>query len=120
MASPLGIRLAYCAALTLALSAGASSVHAASGSITFSGAVLEPTCSNVSVSADAGSVANRLPQRFTCGQTATDPGRSYSQTVTELDANAVANDRLLGYWASYASSAGTDKPAATLVIHIYE
>lgn len=119
MASPLGIRLAYCAVLTLTLSAGVSSVHAASGSISFSGAIMEPTCSTAGLASVDSGVTGSSPQRLHCGDNSASPGRSYSRQVLDLAEANPHNDRLLDYFASYASlAAGGD--AARVVVHTYD
>lgn len=81
-------------------------MSAASGRITFSGAVLESTCPTEEV---AVATASRLQPNhaglnghLTCGQSSADAGRSYSRTVASLNTATVANDRLLSYFSSYA------------------
>lgn len=111
MSGPLGI------ALGLAMLVSASSAWAASGRVVFSGGVVEPTCLAEDVDGDMASpsLAGPAPRRLTCGRTPTEPGRSYSRTVLRLDAAGVANNRLLGYFASYADAAD-----ARLVVRTYE
>ncbi len=123
MASPRGTGLAACAVVTWAtMFASMSGANAATGRIVFSGAVVEPTCSieeapvhTANRSLPVGQLASR---HRTCGQTPTDSGRSYSPTVVSLDAAAIANDRLLDYFAGYANSASGEQ--ATLVVRTYE
>jgi len=91
--------------------------------INFTGVVLEPTCAaDATQAAPVGALSPQAMQpsgRLVCGQTATDPGRTYSRTVQAVDATSIANDRLLGYLASYA--VGPDgQPAADLVIRTYD
>jgi len=90
---------------------GAPSAQAAGGQITFSGAVVEPTCSfsDAHVIAVANqATSGSAPRRFACGRTETpaDAGRAYVLTEANLDAATIANDRVLAYFASYLSAAG--------------
>ena len=107
MASSIGFAVSGCVLIMLI---GVGSANAASGLITFSGAVVEPTCSIEE--ADDGMASRSQPNhagltgRLTCGQAPADAGRSYSRTVTSLDKAIIANDRLLGYFASYAPVGG--------------
>lgn len=114
MSGPFGIALAG-----LAMLVGTASAYAASGRVVFSGAVVEPTCLAEDVdggeAAPSPPVTGLAPRRLACGQTPTDPGRSYSRTVIRLDAASVANNRLLDYFVSYASAA-----EARLVVRTYE
>lgn len=91
--------------------------------ISFTGAVVEPTCAADAVQIDStgpfSSQAGQAPRHLICGQTATDPGQPYSRTVQAIDATRIAHDRLLGYFASYA--VGPDgKPVANLVTRTYD
>ena len=102
-----------------------SSAWAGSGGrISFSGAVLEPTCAADTVPVDpAGPLplqAAQAPRRLVCGQTAADAGRSYSRSVQTIDAASAANERLLGYLASYAPVGPDGKPATGLIVRTYE
>jgi len=112
MASPLCTRFSGCALATMVMLASASSAYAATGRIAFSGAVMEPTCSTEEIRADA-------PGHSICGKTPTDPGRSYSRIVLSLDAAAIATDRLLGYYAGYAT-ADSIGGQAKLVVRTYD
>ncbi|WP_149362892.1 hypothetical protein [Rhodanobacter sp. T12-5] len=122
MARPLGTRISGCVLIALAMLASMPSANAATGRIVFSGAVVEPTCSTESASDPMAShlqaVDGLAPGRSTCGQTPTDPGRSYSHTVVSLDAAVIANDRLLEYFAGYANVEGEVR--AKLVVRTYE
>lgn len=97
---------------------GVSAVQAASGRISFSGAVVESTCAaNGPHLAAAANVANALAvQRLTCGQTTGNAGRGYTRSVISVDAAAVADDRLLAYLA------GETVPTLPLwmIVHTYE
>jgi hypothetical protein len=93
------------------------------GRISFSGAVVEPTCSAEGTPDGASQPppADRwAPGRLTCGQTPTRPGRSYSRRVVSLDAAAIANDRLLDYFASYANAGSAGGVSPKLVVRTYE
>lgn len=122
MARPLGTRISGCVLITLAMLASMPSANAATGRIVFSGAVVEPTCSTENASDQMASrlqtVDGLVPGRSTCGQTPTDPGRSYSHTVVSLDAASIASDRLLEYFAGYANVEGGAQ--AKLVVRTYE
>lgn len=98
---------------------GMSIANAATGSIVFSGAVVEATCSADDTHADTVSRPKPV-RRLTCGHTATDPGRFYSLTVVSLDAETIASDRLLDYFVGYANVEGADGAKAKLVIRTYE
>ncbi len=96
---------------------GVPNVHAASGRISFSGAVVESTCAvNASRLAAAAHGPATPAQRLTCGQTAADAGRSYTRSVVNVDAALVADDRLLAYVAGGTASAQTVR----MVTHTYE
>lgn len=118
MVSSLGM-LAGCALIMLV---GMSDARAAGGRIVFSGAVVEPTCPVDGASAvRAISTNNGLMQdRLTCGQTATDLGRSYSRSVISLSEVAVADDRLLGYFAGYVRDDRARDTQAKLIVRVYE
>ncbi|TPG06509.1 hypothetical protein EAH75_17905 [Rhodanobacter glycinis] len=106
--------------VTLIMLASASNAHAATGRITLSGAVVEPTCSTEGTHADtAGELPSAAPGRLICGKTPTDPGRSYSRTLVSLDAATVATDRLLSYFAGYANADGVGGQAK-LVVRTYD
>jgi hypothetical protein len=114
----MGSGLVGSAGMALAMLAAFSVAKASNGRISFSGAVLEPTCPVaeqqlvVEIPGKAGSV----PRRLICGQTATDPGRSYSRVVVDLDAASVADDRLLAYFARNQNG----PVAAKLIVRTYE
>lgn len=99
------------AGCTLAMIVGSTSVRADGGSISFSGAVVEPTCSISDTRMDVASTrsnASGPSQRFACGSadTAADAGRVYALTEVKLDAAAIGNDRVLAYFADYLGDAG--------------
>ncbi|GAB2803043.1 hypothetical protein [Dyella kyungheensis] len=90
----------------VAASLGVPLAHAAgTGTITFVGAIVVPTC-------NTADVAGVFPQRgyqhcaMPAGQ-ASLPTSSYRQDVASLESEAVNHDRLLAYFAGYASSEQT-------------
>jgi type 1 fimbria pilin len=95
----------------------ASGAVAADGHIEFSGAVVEPTCSvDTAVIAVDRNAADAAAIHQVCGRTATAAGVSYSSRTVSVDAAAVANDRLLAYFAG-----NQDNPSrAQLVVRTYE
>ena len=101
-----------------------SSAWAAGGRISFTGAVVEPTCAADAAQVDAASPlspqAVQTPRHLACGQTATDSGRTSSRTVQPIDAASVANDRLLGYLVSYAPVGADGKLATRLIVRTYD
>lgn len=109
----------WLAASILALAA--SGAWAQGGRISFSGAVVEPTCAaDVAAAGSPSTAVNPAPTHLSCGATATDPGRSYSRTVIELDAAVAASDRLLGYFASYANTSVAGGVPTKVLVHTYE
>ncbi len=110
------------ALIALVLLAGASGVHAASAHIAFSGAVVEPTCTVDTVTADPVPRVGQgaVPTRHSCGRTATDPGRAYSRVVTHLAPADLGHDRLLAYFASYAHRGPGDEATVKVVVHTYD
>lgn len=96
---------------------------AADGRITFTGAIVEATCT-ASIDADTlmpgGHTAT--PHRFQCGatQTAAGSGRFYSLTVVNLDAATIDDDRVLNYFAGYMKVADGNEATAKLVTQTFE
>jgi len=123
MAGPFFTVLAGC---VLSMVFGIPSARGRGGLIQFSGAVAAPTCASV----DAGSLAavsnqpgqNAVPQQFTCTGVdgAADVARSYTQTVTVLDATAAGGDRVLTYFADYASVANHAAGGALVVTRSFQ
>ncbi|MEW5834695.1 MAG: hypothetical protein AB1832_06490 [Pseudomonadota bacterium] len=105
----------------LALAAGSNPACAGGGTIRFSGAVVEPTCSVVATDAapvtGAGTAKAGQDHMF-CGRTSADSGRGYTRNVLELNARAVATNRLLSYYAGYADGAGDGR--VKLVVRTYD
>lgn len=103
----------------LLIALAAQGAWAEGGRINFTGAVLESTCTIDTAQLVNAAVAP-APAHRTCGQGAADAGSSYLRTVTALDAAAVANDRLLGYYASYAPAGADGRPAKNLIVRTYD
>ena len=89
------------------------------GRINFTGAVVEPTCA-INTPQTTSQAIGQAPVHRSCGQGAADAGRSYSRTVTTLDAAAIANDQLLGYFASYAPVGPDGKAASGVIVRTYD
>lgn len=110
--------------MALALLAAFSVAKATNGRISFSGAVVEPTCTiadrHLAASIVADVADGNASRRLICGQTATDPGRSYSREVVDLDAARVADDRLLSYMIRRASPVAAGEPPFKLVVRTYD
>lgn len=102
---------------------GAPSVQAADGQITFSGAVVEPTCSlsdaGVIPAASQPTPAPGSP-RFACGSTGAPTGKGGAFALTEVSLNpaTIGDDRVLAYFANYLSAAGMAE--AKLVTQTFE
>lgn len=119
MATSLGSKLA---GFALIAAIGISTVQAATGRILFSGAVVEPTCSTHTLSANPASstFVDSTTTRLSCGRTATDPGRSYSRKVTHVTAADLEHDLLLAYFASYADPGAADHAPVKVIVNIYD
>lgn len=114
---------AACALVTALMLTGVSCAQAATGRISFSGAVVEPTCSTVDVQISAKSAARVKPdatRQLSCGATATNPGRAYSSSVITIDSAMIGNDPLLAHLANYAPAFRSADRSARLVINTYE
>ncbi len=124
MRSPLGSSMVGSAWMALALLAAFSVAEASGGRISFSGAVVEPTCSvpthDLAASLPGPAAHPSSPLRLVCGRTATDPGRPYSRVVLDLDAARGADDRLLNYMIRRASPASTGGTSYKLVVRTYD
>ncbi len=124
MRSPLGSSMIGGAWTALALLAAFSVAEAGNGRISFSGAVVQPTCTvadhQLAVSVAVPVAEAQAPQRLVCGQTATDPGRPYSRVVVDLDAVRAADDRLLNYMIRRSSPAVASSTPYKLVVRTYD
>lgn len=91
--------------------------QAAHGEISFSGAVVTPTCA-IEASPLQGAPTESSEARHRCGATASDAGRSYSRMDVRLADAVVTGDPLLGYFSSYAAANGGK--AAKVVVRTYD
>jgi len=95
-----------------------SSAWAGGGRITFSGAVVTPTC----VSAHESSVFASTPhQRFACDGAATAASRNpsaYEFSVARLEQERITGDPLLAYFAGYLPPVA--RGTARLVTRTYQ
>ncbi len=113
-------RIFTAAGCAMALAMGVTFARADAGSISFSGAVVEPTCAVVAsdgTPAPQGATDAR-PEVRSCGRTAGGDGQTYARSVVQLDAASVAHDRLLNYYAGYAGTTG--RPGVRLVVRTYQ
>lgn len=95
--------------------AATPSVHAASMRISFSGAIVEPTCS--ASLADIQRLASGSAAHATCGAAQdASASRAYRLTVAQLQPGAP--DRLLNYFVGYLQNAG--QADARLVTQVYD
>jgi len=115
-------RIFTAAGCAMAFAMGVTFARADAGSISFSGAVVEPTCAVVAsdgAPAPQGTGGAR-PDLRSCGRTAGDAGQTYARNVVQLDAASVARDRLLDYYAGYAGTGPTGQPDVRLVVRTYQ
>jgi hypothetical protein len=102
------------------------SMDASGGRITFTGAIVEPTCSvsTAAIDAVASMRASRdaTQSRFECSaaQRTVDSGQHYSLTVASLDVATINHDRVLEYFVGYVKAAGNSDAEAKLVTQTYE
>lgn len=92
-------------------------VQAAQGEISFSGAVVAPTCA-IDTAPAPGSPIQASDAHRRCGASAADAGSSYSRTDVMLGDAVVTGDPLLGYFSSYAPADGAK--AAKVVVRTYD
>lgn len=108
------------------VAAASGSLDASGGRITFTGAIVEPTCSvNAEVTDTVASMPashEALQRRFRCGsaQSAVESGQFYSLTVVRLDAAATNHDRVLEYFAGYLKTTGSNEATAKLFTRTFE
>lgn len=116
-----------CVVCAVASALGAPLAHADGGTITFSGAVLAPTCS--AGNGDMGAIsatqhAALSRQRFDCGSStganAHAVPTSYTLTVEPLDSSALSADRLVSYFSSYVKASGQEDAHMNLVTQAYD
>lgn len=120
MAGPLFSTLL--AACLCAAMLGASAAKAAEGRITFTGAVVEPTCTSSSEDEGLqGAAFAATSRRLACGsaaEIATGSASSYVLAVAALNGPGATGDRLLDYFVGYLSPVA--RTEAKLVTRSYE
>lgn len=128
-----GARWLVLAACSAAMAFGSSAVRAGGGgtveggTISFIGAVVEPTCSAVTTSGDLSLIvsaaqAHPLLQRSCAGVTAANAtasvSRPYDVNVEHLSSSE--SDRVLNYFANYVRAAQPASADPVLVTQTYE
>lgn len=112
------------AGCVLAVILAVPNAQADSGRMTFSGAIVESTCSTNDADITTTQHAGYAPdaQRHACGgaNSVADAGRSYAVAVISLDPATTGRDPLLHYFAGYLGSVGVQVTAAKLVVRTYE
>jgi hypothetical protein len=84
--------------------------------ISFSGRIVEPTCST---SDAAVTNIDKLPRHMTCDHAGSStPSRGYALSVTRLDGNP--EDRVLSYFATYVRASNTGPVAPVLLTKVYD
>jgi hypothetical protein len=116
-----------CAGCVVALALGAPLAHADEGAITFSGAVVAPTCAVSSGHMAAAAAQRWIPmsqQRWGCGDSPATGTRatpsSYTLTVEPLESSTLMADRLVNYFSSYVKAAVQEDAHMSLVTQAYE
>jgi hypothetical protein len=108
------------------IAAASGSIDASGGRITFTGAIVEPTCSVSAANIDAAAMrpakSGAAQHRFVCGaaRTTEDSAQLYSLTVVSLDAATINHDRVLDYFAGYVKAAGNNEAVPKLVTQSFE
>jgi type 1 fimbria pilin len=103
------------------MAAASESSMAPGGRITFTGLIVEPTCTaSIDVNALMPADHGATPSRVECGgsQNALHSGRFYSLTVVDLESATIDRDRVLEYFSGYVRAAGNI--SAKLVTQTYE
>jgi hypothetical protein len=116
-----------CVGFAVALALGAPSAYAEGGTITFSGAVVTPTCAAdsgrvIALSSGQRNVASSQ-QRFGCGgssDASPTSTQSYELSVEPLEASALSSDRLISYFANYVRASAQEDIHMQLVTQAYE
>lgn len=98
-----------------------SVAHANTGTITFSGAVVTPTCSPDQRSYASGGGATAIAHLGCTGvDAAADGSQLYELRVTALQGSALASDRVIRYFAGYAKDIGNDAASLKLLTQTFE
>ncbi|PXV59110.1 hypothetical protein SAMN04487785_10630 [Dyella jiangningensis] len=117
------IRWTWMGCIAAALALGAPLAHADGGTITFSGAVVAPTCA-AGTGNVAAMTASPSHQRFDCagssGANARTAPTSYTLTVEPLDGSALSADRLASYFSAYVKASGHEDAHVNLVTQAYD
>lgn len=95
----------------------AGGARAAEDRISFSGAVVEPTCAIDTSGLPAQVPVGAAATRHSCGGTANAQGSVYVSRVVDVSGPALAADPLLGYFASYVPAGAA---AARVVVQTYD
>ncbi|MFC5741397.1 hypothetical protein [Dyella tabacisoli] len=100
---------------------------AAGGQISFSGAIMEPTCgigAGGMAAITSVSAEGTILGRFVCGS---EPGQSsrpavqpYTLSVVNLVSTTLASDHLIGYFVHYLKAAGKNEADLRLLTQTYE
>ena len=116
-----------CVVCAVASALGAPLAYADGGTITFSGAVVTPTCSTAGI--DDASVAQLAAHgsrtRFGCSGT-TDASfsakapQAYTVSVESLESSSLGADRLVSYFSSYVRAATSGDAHMQLVTQAYD
>lgn len=104
------------------MSAASESTSAASGRITFTGAIVEPTC-GVEVErvvTRAAASAQSMPRTETCSGTNKNVAASQIYTVSVVRLSDAEPDRVLRYFSDYVRASRVDASSPTLIIQTYE
>lgn len=107
----------------LMLASVAAPLHAADGTISFSGAVVQPTCGLAGAAASAAAARTTGPSslHFGCAGDAAHPaavGQVFARTVTRLAANE--RDPVLKYFSDYVVAGAPDAVRPVLITQTYE
>lgn len=108
----------------VALALGVPLAHADGGTITFSGAVVTPTCS-VGGSDSAPATANMSRTRFGCSGAAdasfsAKAPQAYTVSVESLESSSLGADRLVSYFSGYVHASVPGDVHMQLVTQAYE
>jgi len=104
------------------MSAASESTSAASGRITFTGAIVEPTCGvNIErVATSAAALAQSLSYPDTCRRSNANVVASQIYTVSVVHLSDAEPDRVLRYFSDYVRAANADASNPILVTQTYE
>jgi type 1 fimbria pilin len=116
-----------CVGCVVALALGVPLAHADGGTITFSGAVVEPTCAisgeRIAMIASVKLSGDLSRRQVDCGRSsagAVSAAQSYTLSVEPLESSALSSDRLVAYFTSYVRASTREDPRMQLVTQAYE